>query len=206
MLKDMKYQEIPPTTLLAPLPCALVTSRDSDGKPNIFTAAWTGIVNTKPPMVSLSVKPSRFSYHIIRESGFFCLHPADKAHVRALDYCGVVSGREHDKFKETGLKEMDIGMPCPALDGLPVCLGCEVRSVTALGSHDLILGEIIKVFVRQDLMDDKGGIHLEKGGLVSYSHGLYQELGAVLGFFGFSVAREETRKRRMRAFSTAGNG
>lgn len=201
----MEYTRIQPTTLLAPLPCAMVSCRGEEGRPNILTVAWSGVVNTHPPMVSISVKPERFSHDLIAGTREFCLHPADRAHARELDLCGVISGRDHDKFLETGLREMDAGLShAPGLDGLPVCLACRVRDVLSLGSHDLFLAEVQSVFVRNDLMDSQGGIHLERAELIAYSHGLYHELGSILGFFGFSLARPETFRRRMRSYQKRG--
>ena len=197
----MSYTKMQPTTMLAPLPCAMVSVSDEKGRTNIMTVAWTGVVNTKPPMVSISVKPSRYSHPMIMESGEFCLHPVDREHVKALDFCGVTTGKEHDKLKETGLKTMDVGMKTArGIDGLPLCLCCELRNVLPLGSHDLMIAEVKSVFVRDDLLDEQGGVHLERTSLVAYSHGLYQELGEVLGFFGFSVARPEIFQQRMKQY------
>ncbi len=197
----MNYLEIGATTMLSPLPCVLLSCAGEDGKANLITLAWTGIVCTHPPMVSISVKPSRYSHDMIVSTGEFCLHPADRAHVRALDLCGVKSGRDMDKFEAVGLKKMDAGLAhAPGIADMPLCLPCRVKDMIPLGSHDLFLGEIQKVLVREDLVDDRGGIHLERAGLVAYSHGLYQELGQVLGFFGFSVARKETLHKRMASY------
>ena len=198
----MTYREIGKTTMLAPLPCALVSVTDGD-RTNALTVAWTGIVNTKPPMLTVSVKPERFSHDMLVRAGSFCIHPADTAHIREVDYCGVTSGREHDKLSVTGLTTMVTGKDTPlGIDGFPVCIPCTVQSVTKLGSHDLFLASIEKILVREDLIDAQGAIHLEKAGLVAYSHGLYQELGSVLGFFGFSVAREDVLKRRMQSYAS----
>ena len=200
----MGYQRIHPTTMLAPLPCVLVSCGAPGEKPNVMTVAWTGIVNTKPPMLSVSIKPERYSHDLILKSQEFCVPPADAEHVRMLDFCGVKSGRELDKVAAMGMSTEESGLQyAPAISGMPLCLPCRLKDVIPLGSHDLFLGEICGVLVRDDLLDPDGSIHLERCNLVSYSHGLYQEVEQVLGFFGFSVAREEILQKRMRPFRRA---
>ena len=194
----MGYVQLSPTTMLAPLPCALVSCRGRETKPNMLTVAWSGIACTHPPMISISVKPGRFSHELILDSGELCVHPVDAKHVKELDLCGIRSGRDVDKFQATGLRAIPSGLKyAPAVEGLPVCLACEVRQCVPLGSHDLFLSEIRHVLIREDLLDADGSVHLERAALVAYSHGLYQELGRVLGFFGFSVARKEVYQKRM---------
>ena len=165
----------------------------------MVTVAWAGPVNSAPPMVSISLRKERYSHHLILNSGEFVVNLADEAMCRAVDFCGVRSGRDTDKSRETGLaytraEKMDIA---PAVNGAPVSLSCKVRQNIPLGSHDMFLGEVVAVRVRKDLLDDKGSLHLEDAKLIAYSHGLYQQLGSVLGFFGWSVAREDVLKKRM---------
>ena len=200
----MGYKELNPTTMLSPLPCVLVTCGEPGKGTNAMTVAWTGIVNTHPPMLSISVKPERYSHDLILKSREFCVHPADREHIRAVDFCGVKSGKSVDKISLMGLQLEDSGLEsAPAVSGFPICIPCVLRDVYPLGSHDLFLGEIQKILIRDDLMDDNGSVHLERAGLVAYSHGLYQELGTIRGFFGFSVARKETYERRMRNLKDA---
>ena len=185
--------------MLYPLPAVLVTSRSASGEDDVCTVAWAGTVCTSPAMVSISLKPSRLSYQYIRETGVFGINLTTEELAYATDYCGVRSGRDTDKSRETGLRyvpaeNLEIA---PAVDGAPVSLSCRVRQVIPLGSHDMFLGEVVAVRVRKDLVDEKGSLHLEKAHLIVYSHGLYQKLGDVMGFFGWSVAREEVRKKRM---------
>jgi flavin reductase (DIM6/NTAB) family NADH-FMN oxidoreductase RutF len=150
-------------------------------------------------MVSVSIRPDRFSYGLIRESGVFAVNLVDRPHARALDFCGVRSGRDTDKLAACHLQAVPMeGVPGAwGLDGFPVTLGCEVRQVIPLGSHDLFLGEIRQIRVREDLFSADGAMHLDRAGLVTYSHGVYQETGEAFGFFGWSVAKEETFRRRM---------
>ena len=195
-----EYREINPCPLLAPLPAVLVSCGTGE-RVNALAVAWTGVVCSHPPVVSVSIRPDRFSYAMIRDSGAFVINLVDKAHAKALDFCGVKSGREMDKLAACGLApvQMEKLPGASALDGFPVSLGCRVQQVIPLGSHDLFLGEVLQIRVRDDLFSDDGAMHLERAGLVAYSHGVYQEMGDVFGFFGWSVAREETFQRRMSA-------
>ena len=200
---------LPPSTLLSPTPVVLVScgEKDHPERRNLVTVAWAGTVNSEPPMVSISLQKKRFSHRMILESGEFVVNLADERMCRAVDFCGVRSGRDLDKAAETGLHYcVAEGMQwAPAVEEAPASLSCRVRQVLELGSHDLFLGEITAVRVRGDLADEQGGLHLEQAGLIAYNHGLYQRLGPVLGFFGFSVAREEVFRRRMEAFRPAGS-
>ncbi len=198
------FRTFDPCTLLSPVPAVMVSCRGkADGeRPNIITVAWAGTVNSDPPMVSVSVRKSRYSHGIIRESGEFVVNLVDAAHCEALDFCGVRSGREVDKFDRCHLTPMPaVGLShAPAIAQCPAYLACKVRQVLELGSHDLFLGEVVGVQVREDLFDEDGSLHLERAGLVAYNHGVYQRTAEVLGFFGYSVARPEVLARRMRAY------
>ena len=198
------YRILPPSTMLNPAPAVLVSCADPENpeKKNMITLAWAGTVNSEPPMVAIGVRKSRYSHGLIDASGEFVVNLTDEKMSRAVDFCGVRSGRDTDKAGETGLKYMKAeGMTvAPAVEGAPVSLCCRVRQRTELGSHDLFLGEVVSVMVREDLMDESGKLRLEKAGLIVYSHGLYQKLGSVLGFFGWSVARKEVFERRMKDY------
>lgn len=190
--------------MLNPLPVVLVSCRGTEerAKPNMITVAWTGTINSDPPMISVSIRPERFSHDLIRDSGEFVVNLTDGALCRRMDLCGVKSGRDTDKFALTGLTTMEIpGMTyAPAVVGTPVAIGCKVHQVIPLGSHDLFLGKIVSVSVRPDLVDEKNTIHLEKAGLIAYSHGLYQKTSDVIGYFGYSVSDPEVRRRRMKKY------
>ena len=153
-------------------------------------------------MVSISLKPSRYSCGLIRESGEFAVNLVGEEQCRTLDYCGVRSGAEEDKLAACSLSVRPArGLLCaPAVDGCPAALSCQVRQEIALGSHILFIAEVVAVSVREDLFDQDGSLHLERAGLVSYSHGVYQRLGETLGFFGYSVARPDTLRRRMEGY------
>lgn len=204
MRKD-GYFGMAPSTLLGPVPAALVScaEKGNPGNRNLLAVAWTGTVNSDPPMVSISIRKSRYSHDMIRDSGEFVLNLTDEGLCRAADFCGVRSGRDLDKAAAVGLTYLPAdGLEiAPAVAGAPVSLSCLVRQILELGSHDLFLAEIVAVMVRPDLMDENGGLHLEKAGLIGYSHGLYHRLGEVIGFFGWSVARDEVFARRMKSFN-----
>lgn len=199
-----KFRGLDPCTLLCPVPVVLVScqGKEADSRPNMITVAWAGTVNSNPPMVSVSVRKSRYSYGLIQESGEFVVNLVDEAHCRELDWCGVRSGRDADKFAATGLHPMKAqGMQyAPAVAECPAYLACKVRQVIELGSHDMFLGEVVGVQVRDDLFDEDGSLHMERAGLVCYNHGVYQKTADVLGFFGHSVARSEVLEKRMRSY------
>ena len=195
------YVSINPSAMLNPTPVVLVScgEKDHPEKQDVVTVAWAGTVNSDPPMVSISLRKERFSHGMISRSGEFVVNLVDEKLARATDFCGVRSGRDLDKAKELGLTLLPAeGMETACrVDGAPVSLSCRVKQVLPLGSHDMFLAEVAAVAVRKDLLDEKGALHLEKAGLVAYSHGLYHRLGEVLGFFGWSVARPEVLEKRM---------
>lgn len=195
------YVSINPSAMLNPTPVVLVScgEKDHPEKQDMVTVAWAGTVNSDPPMVSISLRKERFSHGMISRSGEFVVNLVDEKLARATDFCGVRSGRDLDKAKELGLALLPAeGMKTACrVDGAPVSLSCRVKQVLPLGSHDMFLAEVAAVAVRKDLLDEKGALHLEKAGLVAYSHGLYHRLGEVLGFFGWSVARPEVLEKRM---------
>ena len=199
-----KFRTFDPCTLLSPVPAVMVSCRGTaeGDKPNIITIAWAGTVNSDPPMVSVSVRKERFSHDLIARSGEFVVNLVDEARCRALDYCGVRSGRDTDKFADMGLTAAPaLHMQyAPAIAECPAYLACKVERVVELGSHDMFIGQVVGVQVRDDLFDPDGSLHLERAGLVGYCHGVYQKPEHVLGFFGYSVARPEVLERRMKPY------
>ena len=186
-----------PGTMLYPLPPVLVTCGTME-KPNVLTVAWTGIINSEPAMTYISVRPSRYSHELIKNSKEFVINLTTAKMLKAADFCGVKSGKDVDKFKETGLTVQ----PCknvraPMIEQSPLSLECRVTEIKPLGSHDMFLAEILAVHVEEDLLDDKGRFELEKSGLVAFCHGAYYALGGKLGTFGFSVEKKKTRKQRI---------
>lgn len=183
-----------PGNMLYPLPCAMVTVQRPGEKPNIITIAWTGTVCTDPAMVYISVRPSRYSYNILKETGEFVINLTTDELVRAADYCGVKSGRDIDKFEACHLtpipsKEVSV----PAIAESPVAIECRVEKFIPLGSHDMFLAKVLAVSIDEKYMDEKGKFHLNQSGIVAYSHGEYFELGQRDGSFGYSV-RKKSKK------------
>ena len=185
-----------PGTLLAPAPPALVTSGDGE-RSNVFTAAWTGIVCSEPPMTYVSIRRERFSHGIISETREFVINLPCEAIARATDLCGVRSGRDGDKFALAGLtREPSHLVAAPTIAECPVSLECRVREIIPLGSHDMFLADIVSVGVDPRFVDEKGALHMEKCGLLACAHGAYFGLGKQLGTFGFSVRKKPLPSRR----------
>ena len=177
--------------LLSPVPPAMISCSDGK-KDNIITVAWTGIVNTVPPKTYISVRPSRFSYKMIKESGVFAINLTTKELVRSADWCGVYTGAKVDKFAKCKLtKEPASDIPCPLIAESPLSLECRVTDIIPLGSHHMFLADIVAVDVDPKLIDENGKLRLDKAGIVAYAHGDYFELGKRLGGFGFSVKKKK---------------
>jgi len=182
--------------MVYPLPAVMVSVGREGEKPNIITVAWTGTVCTNPPMVYISVRPERYSYNIIKETGKFVINLTTEALTRATDFCGVRSGRDVDKFKETHLTAIPGPVTgCPMIDESPVNIECTVTEIKELGSHHMFLAKVEAVHVSEEAMDEKGKFHLNETGLLAYSHGEYLGLGKKLGTFGYSV-KKPAKKRR----------
>ena len=180
-----------PGNMLYPLPVVMVSLADRDGRANIITVAWVGTVCTNPPMVSISVRPERYSYPILRETGEFVINLTTKALVFATDYCGVKSGRNVDKFKEMHLTPVSgAEVKAPMIAESPVNIECRVREVKELGSHHMFLADVVAVHAEEAFMDEKHKFHLEYAEPIVYSHGTYFACGEPLGTFGYSVRKK----------------
>lgn len=189
-----EFRTLAPCCMLSPVPAVMVSCRgvQPGDKPNIVTIAWAGTVNSNPPMVSISVQKKRFSYEMIRDSGEFVVNLVDEAHCKALDYCGVKSGRDVDKFAAMHLTAAPAAkVGTVLLEESPVNLECKVTQVIPLGSHDLFLAECVAVDVDEKLLDENGKLCLNKAKLIVYSHGDYLALGRKLGSFGYSVRKKK---------------
>ncbi|MCR5108831.1 MAG: flavin reductase family protein [Lachnospiraceae bacterium] len=191
----MAKQSWKPGNMLYPVPPVMVTCKRGEEKTNIITVAWAGTVCSDPAMVSISVRPKRYSHDIIVESKEFVINLVTEDICRVCDWCGVRSGESFDKFKETGLTEyISEFMDTPAIAESPVNIYCRLVKTEHLGSHDMFLGEVTGVSVDESYMDEKGRFALEKTGLVTYSHGEYFALGKKLGKFGYSVKKKTDNK------------
>lgn len=181
-----------PGNMLNPVPAVMVSVADSAGKKNIITVAWAGTICTNPPMVSISVRPERYSYHMIEETGEFVINLTNDKLVEACDYCGVVSGREVDKFQKMNLTPISVEhVKAPAIGESPVNIACQVVSKQELGSHTMFLAKVVGVTVDESYMDETGKFHINDTGLVMYSHGEYFRLGDKLGKFGYSIQKKK---------------
>lgn len=186
------------SVILNPVPVVLVTSRNKEGKTNVFTVGWTGTINTKPPMLYISIRPERLSYEYIKETMEFVVNLPSSDLVKAVDYCGVRSGKKNDKISEMGftLKESH-HISAPFIDECPVNIECKVKNIIPLGTHDMFIAEVVGSHVNEDLLDEKGKIHFENANMISYCHGEYFPLSKKpIGSFGFSVMKKKTKKRR----------
>lgn len=189
----MSKQAWKPAALLDPAAPVLLSCGPAE-KPNLITVAWCGTVCSQPPMLSVSIRPERYSYGLIKQSGVFVVNLPTQRLLRAVDWCGVKSGRDVDKFAAMHLTAVPAGaVDTVLLDESPVNLECKVTQVLPLGSHDLFLAEVVAVDVDETLLDEKGKLHLDRAGLIAYSHGEYYALGRRLGSFGCSVRKKPRR-------------
>ena len=191
----MGKRQFKPGNLLYPSRGVLVSAVDKDGNSNLITVAWAGTICSDPPMLSISVRPERYSYHMIRETGEFVVNLTTEELVRAVDFCGVKSGRDTDKWKETGLTpEKASVVNVPLVRQSPVNLECRVLRVDELGSHHMFIAQVVAVDVDEKYMDEKDQFHLSAAKPLAYSHGRYYGLGECLGFFGYSVQKKGRRE------------
>ena len=193
----MGKQTWKPGNMLYPLPAVMVSVSDREGNDNIITVAWAGTVCTNPPMVAISVRPERYSYHMIKEIGEFVINLTNKNLAFATDYCGVKSGRDVDKFKEMHLtKEQAEKVKVPLIKESPVNIECQVRECKELGSHHMFLADVLAVHVDEAYMKENGKFDLNAADLITYSHGEYFLLGEKLGKFGYSIEKKKTGKKK----------
>ncbi|MFZ5967886.1 MAG: flavin reductase family protein [Bacillota bacterium] len=186
-----------PGTMVYPIPAVLVTCGDFHGKSNIITIAWTGTICSDPAMTYISVRPSRYSYELIKESGEFVINLTTEDLARATDYCGVKSGRDVNKFKEMNLTpEEATQVAAPLIKESPVNIECRVEKILKLGSHDMFMAKVLAVNVDEDFIDEKNKFHLDMTRPICYSHGQYYGLKKSLGGFGFSVARKRKKNKK----------
>lgn len=188
-----KKVDLKGSVILNPVPVVMVTSRSNDGKDNVFTVGWVGTVCTKPPMLSISVRPERLSHKYISETMEFTVNMPTSKLTKAVDYVGVRSGKTVDKIKEMNFTMKEgTNVSSPYIDECPVSIECKVKTVLQLGTHDCFIAEVVGSHVNKNLFDEKGKIHLEKADLISYCHGEYFKMDTnPLGSFGYSVAKKK---------------
>ncbi|MDO5022691.1 MAG: flavin reductase family protein [Eubacteriales bacterium] len=196
----MPFLDLKPGTMLSPTPVVMASTADLNGNNNIITIAWTGVVNSKPPMVYISVKPSRHSHKAILDTGEFVINLVTQKLTEAADFCGVKSGRDLDKFELCNLHpyKTQTLKYAPAIKEAPIWLACKVNKQIALPSHTMFIADITEIKVKKHLLDEFGRVDYKKAQLIAYQHGEYYALADCLGFFGFSIASPDVLKRRMK--------
>ena len=176
--------------MLNPVPAVMVSVSDGNGKNNIITVAWAGTICTNPPMLSISVRPERYSYEMIKSTKEFVVNLTTKDLVRACDYCGVTSGRDVDKFEKMKLTPIKLpNVSVPGIKESPVNIECRVKKIEELGSHTMFIADVVGVTVDDEDMDEKGKFNINDTGRVMYSHGEYFVMGEKLGKFGYSIKK-----------------
>jgi len=188
----MGRKSLSPTTMLFPTPVVLVTCVNEEGKPNIITLAWVGVVNSEPPMIGISIRPQRYSHACVKKAKEFVVNLPTEEMVRKVDACGMLSGKETDKFAAMGWKPVPAHQVKPPLiDECPVQLECQVKEILSLGSHDLFLGQVVALHVKEEVQRDKGRIDMTKAHAFVYCPGAheYWNLGKILGHYGFTKGK-----------------
>lgn len=186
------------SVILNPVPVVLITSRNKNGDENVFTVGWTGTLCTKPPVLSISIRPSRLSYEYIKETMEFVVNLPTASMVKAVDYCGVRSGKTVNKIKEMNFTLGECSnVNIPYIQECPINIECRVREIMSLGTHDVFIADVLGSYVDESIIDEKGKIHFEEANLISYCHGEYYPLPKKsLGSFGFSVAKKKIKKKK----------
>lgn len=191
----MSKQIWKPGTMLYPVPAVMVSCGDIDNEKNILTIAWTGTINSDPAMTYISVRPSRHSYNIIKNSGEFIINVTTEELAFATDFCGVRSGKDIDKFAQMNLTpEKASFVKCPAIKESPINIECKVKDIIPLGTHDMFISEIVSVMADKKYIDENGRFNFEASKPICYSHGEYYGLGKYIGKFGYSVEKKNKRK------------
>ncbi|MCI5725288.1 MULTISPECIES: flavin reductase family protein [Fusobacterium] len=186
------------SVVLNPVPVVLVTCKNLEGKENVFTVAWTGTICSKPPMLSISIRPERLSYDYIKQTKEFIINLPTVKQTKATDYCGVKSGRTNDKIKEMGFTMIKgENVECSYIAECPVNIECRVKDIISLGSHDMFIADVLSSHINDDLIDDKNKIHFEWADLIAYSHGEYFPIPrTAIGKFGYSVAKKINKNKK----------
>lgn len=184
-------------TVLYPVPVVMVSCGNMEGEKNIITVAWTGTINSDPPMTYISLRHCRYSYDIIKQSKEFVINLVTKKLAYACDYCGIKSGKDIDKFNEMNLTATKgTKVSSPIIYESPINIECVVKDIIPLGTHDMFLAEVVNVSVSEEYLDQSGKFHFNKTNPICYSHGCYYTLGEKLGSFGYSVKKKKSKKRK----------
>ncbi|MDD7411421.1 flavin reductase family protein [Fusobacterium gastrosuis] len=194
----MEKKNFKGSVVLNPVPVVLVTCKNLEGKENVFTVAWTGTICSRPPMLSISIRPERLSYDYIKQTKEFIINLPTVKQTKATDYCGVKSGRTNDKIKEMGFTMIKgDNVECSYIAECPVNIECRVKDIISLGSHDMFIADVLSSHINDDLIDDKNKIHFEWADLIAYSHGEYFPIPrTAIGKFGYSVAKKINKNKK----------
>lgn len=188
----MGKQNWKPGNMLNPVPAVMVSVADKKGNNNIITVAWAGTICTNPPMLSISVRPERHSYNMLKETGEFVVNLTTEELAFACDYCGVTSGRDVNKYEKLNLTPLKMqNVNAPGIAESPVNIECKVREIKELGSHHMFIADVVGVIVDDKYMDEKNKFNINETGLVMYSHGEYFAMGEKLGKFGYSIQKKK---------------
>ena len=188
-----------PGTMIYPLPAVLVSCGNEEVGTGIMTASWTGTVCTNPAMCYVSVRRERYSYELIRSTMQFTINLTTEEMARATDWCGVRSGRDHDKWQASGLTpQPGVAVDCPSVEQSPISIECRVKQILELGSHDMFIAEVVNVVVDDRYLDTATGeLRLDRANLLAYSHGHYYGLGRHIGRFGWSVKKLKRKSKKV---------
>lgn len=190
------------SNLLNPVPCVIISCKDGE-RENMMTAAWTGTICSDPVMVSVSIRKSRYSHELIKNSSEFVINLVSSSMVEAADYVGIYSGRKVDKFHLEGplqlTREESKVVKAPSIKQAPVTLECVVKEIIPLGSHDMFIAEVVATGINDEYLDKNNRLNLKKADLVAYCHGEYRSLGKLIGTFGFSSKKPSKKKRRVQS-------
>lgn len=193
----MGKQNWKPGNMIYPLPAALISSGSTPDEYNVMTVSWLGTICSDPPMVYISVRPGRNSYETIKRTGEFVINLTTEEIAEATDWCGVKSGRDFDKFKESGLTPIPASIVnCPIVEQSPVSIECRVKEIKTLGTHDMFIADVVNIVADEKYIDsESGAFDLASAGLLVYSHGNYYSMGEKIGKFGWSVMKDKTKKK-----------
>jgi flavin reductase (DIM6/NTAB) family NADH-FMN oxidoreductase RutF len=184
----MKKLETPPSEALYPVPVVLISCIDKNsGKANIITIAWCGIICSNPPLVSISIRPSRHSHKLIKETGDFVINIPTAQMVRKVDLCGIRSGKDIDKFRACSFSALPSSLvSSPMIKECPVNIECKLKSITSLGVHDMFIGEVVSVHTDENVIGENGDVDYSKAMPLVFNQGEYWDLGKRIGSYGFS--------------------
>jgi flavin reductase (DIM6/NTAB) family NADH-FMN oxidoreductase RutF len=192
----MAKQHWKPGTMIYPIPAVMISCGHEPDEYNIITIAWTGTINSKPPMCYISVRPERHSYDIIKRTGEFVINLTNEKLARATDWCGVRSGRKYNKWEKMNLTPAPAKIvKAPIIAESPVNVECVVKDIIELGSHHMFTAEVVNVSVDDTYLDDTGKFSFAKANPLVYSHGHYFGLGDIIGKFGWSVQKKKKKKK-----------